>query len=499
MYQENAYVNPYVNSIAESLSAPARIRANALRQTGAIQANAQQQRGQIAGQTAQQIGQTIAAIPQQIQQQQVTNDEATLRAAQIATVKRQQAATQALGAAIKQYPGDNAAIAKALDEAGFPEQGASWLKTTTDNAENISKLATIKTSYAKHVRETVGDLAYGAKTPQEFISSIGILAATGEIDEPTALKMAEAASDPAAMEQIRNQYLQFSPRYLAEQKAIQDAKGRPVSPGQVVPILGDEPPAGPVAPDVPKPANSQEAEFRLDGKDVKGDYVPGVGGQPGKYFYNGQDVTGKVTKIPPASATPRPEGLTPNAALDATLKLRDRFVRETQAAQLVKTQYEQMKSSLDAVKKGSAAAGSQGVLVTFQKILDPTSVVRESEYARSSSGLSLLNRLEGQWMKIQQGGAGVSVGELETFVKLAEQWVKNSATAAKQTQEQINNIATEYGLKPENITRDMGASVVPPPQAANAPKLGEIVTVKGQKVRVTAIKPDGTYQGVPVK
>src|SRR3990167_5308599 len=96
-------------------------------------------------------------------------------------------------------------------------------------------------------------------------------------------------------------------------------------------------------------------------------------------------------RAPPAA----PE-LTPNARLEATLKLRDRFVRETQAAQLVQTQYEQMQSAIEAVKQGAAAAGSQGVLVTFQKILDPTSVVRESEYARSSAGLSLLGRMEGQ-------------------------------------------------------------------------------------------------------
>lgn len=47
--------------------------------------------------------------------------------------------------------------------------------------------------------------------------------------------------------------------------------------------------------------NSQEASFRLNGKDVKGDYVPGTGGQPGKYFYQGKDVTGQVEHIPAAS------------------------------------------------------------------------------------------------------------------------------------------------------------------------------------------------------
>ena len=39
-------------------------------------------------------------------------------------------------------------------------------------------------------------------------------------------------------------------------------------------------------------------------------------------------------------------------------------------------------------------AASQAVLVTFQKILDPTSVVRESEYARTFDGQAILDRMQ---------------------------------------------------------------------------------------------------------
>lgn len=148
--------------------------------------------------------------------------------------------------------------------------------------------------------------------------------------------------------------------------------------------------------------------------------------------------------------------LTPNAQLDATLKLRDRFTRETAAAQTVKMQLDLMKSSLAAVKAGAAAPGSQGVLVTFQKILDPTSVVRESEYARSASGLSLLSRIDGKWQTIEKGGAGVPVKDLEEFVALGEQFMRNQAKAANETKTQIDSIAKQYKLDPSQITRDIG-------------------------------------------
>jgi hypothetical protein len=153
---------------------------------------------------------------------------------------------------------------------------------------------------------------------------------------------------------------------------------------------------------------------------------------------------------------PTDRKLTPNVGLESTLKLRDRFVRETQAANTVTQQLALMKSSLKAAEAGNMAAGSQGVLVTFQKILDPTSVVRESEYARSASGQALLSRIEGAADKLVKGGAGVPVSELKQFVSLAEQFARDQAASAGETKRQIDAIAGEYGLKSENITRDIG-------------------------------------------
>jgi hypothetical protein len=168
--------------------------------------------------------------------------------------------------------------------------------------------------------------------------------------------------------------------------------------------------------------------------------------------------------------------VTPTAGLDATLKLRDRFTRETTAAQTVNTQLQLMKSSLQAAEQGNMAAGSQGVLVTFQKILDPTSVVRESEYARSAAGQALLSRIEGAYDRLSKGGAGVPVSELKQFVTLAEQFARNQAESAKATKQQIDNIATEYGLKPENITREFGQtelSATAPPISTDQAQLDE--------------------------
>jgi hypothetical protein len=142
-----------------------------------------------------------------------------------------------------------------------------------------------------------------------------------------------------------------------------------------------------------------------------------------------------------------------------------------------------MEDSLAAVKSGSAAAGSQGVLITFQKILDELSVVRESEYARSASGLSLLDKLRGSYDKIVEGGAGVPVAELETFVGLARQFTKNQKDATAQTVESVSSIVEQYGINPVSVFGKREATTPPPstkePTGRYDSATGKIVPIGG--------------------
>ena len=129
-----------------------------------------------------------------------------------------------------------------------------------------------------------------------------------------------------------------------------------------------------------------------------------------------------------------------------------------------------MHQGMAAARRGDLAAGSQAVLVTFQKILDPTSVVRESEYARSAAGQSLLSRIQGYYDRLAMGGAGVPVEELEKFAQLADEFVKNatSGTSVAMIHDRIGRTADHY-----RIPRDLifGAEVpttspTTPPAAA---------------------------------
>lgn len=102
-------------------------------------------------------------------------------------------------------------------------------------------------------------------------------------------------------------------------------------------------------------------------------------------------------------------------------------------------------------EKFNLNAPSQAMLVTYQKLLDPTSVVRESEYARSGDGQSLVNRIEGLYDKLNRGGAGVTVQDLSQFHSLSQELLKNYQAEQLDLAARIQTQANNYGLNIENI------------------------------------------------
>lgn len=79
----------------------------------------------------------------------------------------------------------------------------------------------------------------------------------------------------------------------------------------------------------------------------------------------------------------------------------------------------------------------QALVTTFNKITDPQSVVRESEYARTPEGGSVLSRFEGNIQKLQKGGAGLTP-ELRT------QLVSDAKLIADGVGQNYNQIISSY-------------------------------------------------------
>lgn len=169
-------------------------------------------------------------------------------------------------------------------------------------------------------------------------------------------------------------------------------------------------------------------------------------------------------RAPSASAGPRP--LTQTAEAQIINRLNTQWNAAAKPIKELERQVALMDTGMEAVTRGDMAQGAQMVLVTFQKILDPPSVVRESEFMRSAAGQSLMNRVRGAFERLQIGGAGIRAPELQKFADLAREAAaaQRKASGLDATKKRLGMTADRYGIPQELIFDMSNDPAAPDPQ-----------------------------------
>lgn len=147
------------------------------------------------------------------------------------------------------------------------------------------------------------------------------------------------------------------------------------------------------------------------------------------------------------------ESLTPYQKFTATQSIaKDTQARTEQAREMARQATLIKNSYQNIVNGGDRSLNTQAIITSFNKILDPTSVVRESEYDRTAAGQSLLNRLQGKYDNIVTGGAGVTLSTLAEAQKIAEEYLKGAQNSIVQQNQRAQDMATAFGLNPDFVT-----------------------------------------------
>lgn len=150
---------------------------------------------------------------------------------------------------------------------------------------------------------------------------------------------------------------------------------------------------------------------------------------------------------------------------------------------VVQEQVQKAREALNEAKKGgSLLAVDQTLITTFNKMLDPNSVVRESEYARTPQDMAFLERVKGGWEKLNKGGAGLSTDERLALGRMISRFDEASRAFYKNEEDSFRNLAGQYpDVQPDRV---VGPSSQP---------LG---TLTSKTVRMRNPK-DGTERDVP--
>lgn len=114
----------------------------------------------------------------------------------------------------------------------------------------------------------------------------------------------------------------------------------------------------------------------------------------------------------------------------------------------VKTSYERLKNSAEE----QSGAGDMGMLYAYMKMLDPGSVVRESEFAAAAQSGDLGEQLQGAVSKLLNGQR-LPESQRQEFLKNAEGLYRESASNLSDINSQFEERAKGAGVDPKRFIR----------------------------------------------
>ncbi len=135
---------------------------------------------------------------------------------------------------------------------------------------------------------------------------------------------------------------------------------------------------------------------------------------------------------------------TPKTIFEQENKLRDEYNNNTKDFRTVQSAYSNI------MKTGSTGAGDMSMLYQFVKLLDPNSVVRESEFATAAASGSLGERIQGAAKQIMEGGR-LSDDLRAKFLQEAENIYLSQKEGYDRTKQIYGDLAKRSNVNPENV------------------------------------------------
>jgi hypothetical protein len=327
------------------------------------------------------------------------------------------------------------------------------LQDLMQKRQDQERLARAREQFTK----SMADISGGVVTPQLALSTGAgpTVAAAETIGKP--LDTAQARQR-AAMEFLG----QVSPETLAAQ-ALKPPERVTLKPGEQV----IEPTTGRVLAQIPPTPDKVDLGTHIA-------------------FYNPQDPTKPIITLP--------KGKDPKDLTSTEISVGSQF--NTQASPFISIGQNYKK--IEAAAKNPSAAGDISLIFGYMKLLDPTSVVREGEFATAQNAGSVPDRIFALYNKALTGET-LKSNIREDFVNQAKNLVRSQQEIYKQTVEpRFNSIVESAKLNKQNVMFDPFAGIDLTPSAAKPaePAQRQAPTIRQS---VTDFQQRGVTGGITVR
>lgn len=135
-----------------------------------------------------------------------------------------------------------------------------------------------------------------------------------------------------------------------------------------------------------------------------------------------------------------------SAQFDNEAKLRGEVENLSKDFRKAKDQYDVFKSTINS----ASPAGDMGSIFAFMKILDPNSVVRESEYSAAAKANGLSDR-GANYIDLVMTGQKLTPDQRKDFETQVDSMMAMRSNSFKGTQQHYVDLSDKYGLNPDNV------------------------------------------------
>lgn len=183
-------------------------------------------------------------------------------------------------------------------------------------------------------------------------------------------------------------------------------------------------------------AKKEKPQFKLE-------YIKGVGA----FDPN----TGKII----SGTTPEDIGqpsLDPEVQFKQETTLRDKFIPLTKDYRLIRDSYSRVKVAAKQV----TGAGDLALIFNYMKILDPGSVVRETEFANAENSAGVPAKIRNTYNKLLEG-IRLTPEQRTNFIEAAGALHGARLNQYKQTENVYRKLAKDYKLNPDRVVLEFGA------------------------------------------
>ena len=154
----------------------------------------------------------------------------------------------------------------------------------------------------------------------------------------------------------------------------------------------------------------------------------------------------KPGTVLPAPVTEKKPDISPYQRIQVESGLRDDYRADSKNYAEIKRQSAIIKSAL----ADPSAAGTLSAATAYMKMLDPGSVVRESELGMAMQAQGMIDRLQSYWTTIEMGKV-LTPTQKADFARLSDQYVKAAEDAQRNLNARYSELATGAGIDPKRV------------------------------------------------